>query len=195
MCSLTLTSLQASGTFFTEQTTQSDYYERVTNDLLVSDGVSLLLKHMKIDPETLAISRLQWWEFSGPDGKLKAYDKSMVNLPIEKERMPVLCSASGFLDDKLFGRDHVQLDGAEFCNRLSFDVEYPCGLRHSQGPGHFQFHIAGKDGFSVLCFDRHPKKAPQKIKGRNYRANGSAPADHRIIWKHNIPVRPTPSQP
>jgi hypothetical protein len=28
-------------------------------------------------------------------------------------------------------------------------------------------------------------------KGRNYRGNGSAPADHRIIWRHNIPVRPS----
>ncbi|MHC4581341.1 MAG: outer membrane protein assembly factor BamB family protein, partial [Planctomycetota bacterium] len=73
----------AASTFFTEQTKQSDYYEGVTNDLLVSDGESLFLKHMRIDPDTLAISRLQWWEFSGPDGKLKAYDKSMVNLPIE----------------------------------------------------------------------------------------------------------------
>ncbi|MHC4281475.1 MAG: outer membrane protein assembly factor BamB family protein [Planctomycetota bacterium] len=178
-------------TFFTEQTKQSDYYEGVTNDLLVSDGESLFLKHMKIDPETLAISRLQWWEFSGPDGKLKAYDKSMVKLPIEKERTPVLSSASGFLDDEIFGRAHVQLDGAEFCNRLSFDAEYAYGVRHSQGPGHFQFHVAGKDGFPVLCFDRQSRKAPKKKKGRNYGGNGSAPADHRVIWKHNLPVRPS----
>ena len=178
-------------TFFTEQTKQSDYYEGVTNDLLVSDGESLFLKHMKIDPETLAISRLQWWEFSGPDGKLKAYDKSMVKIPIETERTPVLSSASGFLDDELFGRAHVQLDGAEFCNRLSFNAEYAYGIRHSQGPGHFQFHMAGKDGFPVLCFDRHSKKAPQKMKGRNYKGNGSAPADHRVIWKHNLSVRPS----
>ncbi len=178
-------------TFFTEQTKQSDYYEGVTNDLLVSDGESLFLKHMKIDPETLAISRLQWWEFSGPDGKLKAYDKSMVNLPIEKERTPVLSSASGFLDDELFGRAHVQLDGAEFCNRLSFDAKYAYGIRHSQGPGHFQFHIAGKDGFPVLCFDRQSMNVPKEEKGRNYGGNGSAPADHRIIWKHHLPVRPS----
>ena len=100
---------------------------------------------MKIDPETLTISRLQWWEFSGPDGKLKAYDKSMVSIPIEEKRTPVLSSASGLLDDELFGRAHVQLDGAEFCNRLCFDASYTYGIRHSRGPGHFQFHLAGKD--------------------------------------------------
>ncbi len=181
----------AASTFFTEQTIQSDYYEGVTNDLLVSDGESLFLKHMKIDPETLAISRLQWWEFSGPDGKLKAYDKPMVKLPVEKRRTPVLSSASGLLDDELFGRAHVQLDGAEFCNRLSFDAKYAYGIRHSQGPGHFQFHVAGKDGFPVLCFDRQSRKAPDKMKGRNYGGNGSAPADHRVIWKHYLPVRPS----
>jgi len=178
-------------TFFTEQTKQSDYYEGVTNDLLVSDGESLFLKHMKIDPETLAISRLQWWEFSGPDGKLKAYDKSIVKLPIEEERTAVLCSASGFLDDELFGRTHVQLDGAEFCNRLSFNTKYAYGVRHSQGPGHFQFRVAGKNGFPVLCFDRHSEQAPAIVKGRNYKGDGSAPADHRVIWEHNIPVRPS----
>ncbi len=181
----------AASTFFTEQTKQSDYYEGVTNDLLVSDGESLFLKHMKIDPETLTISRLQWWEFSGPDGKLKAYDKSMVNLPIEEKRTPVLSSASGFLDDELFGRAHVQLDGAEFCNRLSFDADYAYGIRHSLGPGHFQFHVAGEGGFPVLCFDRHSKQVPKEIKGRNVRANGSAPADHRVVWRHDLPVRPS----
>jgi len=178
-------------TFFTEQTKQSDYYEGVTNDLLVSDGESLFLKHMKIDPATLAISRLQWWEFSGPDGKLKAYDKSMVKLPIEEKRTPVLSSASGFLDDELFGRAHVQLDGAEFCNRLCFDAKRAYGVRHSLGPGHFQFHLAGKDGFPVLCFDRQSRKTPVKVKGRNYKGNGSAPADHRVIWQHDLPVRPS----
>ena len=181
----------AATTFFTEQTQQSDYYEGVTNDLLVSDGESLFLKHMKIDPETLAISRLQWWEFSGPDGKLKAYEKSIVKLPIEKRRTPVLSSASGLLDDELFSRAHVQLDGAEFCNRLCFDSKYAYGVRHSLGPGHFQFHVAGKDSFPVLCFDRQAAKAPVKQKGRNYRANGSAPADHRIIWKRDLSVRPS----
>ncbi|MHC4434930.1 MAG: outer membrane protein assembly factor BamB family protein, partial [Planctomycetota bacterium] len=181
----------AASTFFTEQTKQSDYYEGVTNDLLVSDGESLFLKHMRIDPDTLAISRLQWWEFSGPDGKLKAYDKSMVNLPIEEKRTPVLSSASGLLDDELFGRAHVQLDGAEFCNRLSFDADYAYGIRHSQGPGHFQFHVAGKGGFPVLCFDRRSKAVAKDIKGRNLRANGSAPADHRVIWRHDLPVRPS----
>jgi len=180
-------------TFFTQQTKQSDYYEGVSNDLLVSDGKSLFLKHMKIDPETLAISRLNWWEFSGPDGKLKAYAKDPVKLPVEEERTPVLCSASGFLDDELFGRAHMQLDGAEFCNRLCFDAQRAYGVRHSQGPGHFQFHLAGKDGFPVLCFDRlADKEAPARDrKGRNYRANGSVPADHRLVWKHHVPVRPS----
>jgi outer membrane protein assembly factor BamB len=180
----------ASSTFFTEQSKQSDYYEGVTNDLLVSDGESLFLKHMTFDPETLAVSRLQWWEFSGPDGKLKAYDKSMVMLPIESKRTAYLSSASGFLDDELFGRAHVQLDGAEFCNRLSFDAKRAYGVRHSQGPGHFQFHLAGQ-GFPVLCFDRQSKKTPIKEKGRNYKGNGSAPADHRIVWRHESGIRPS----
>lgn len=181
----------ASTTFFTEQTKQSDYYEGVTNDLLVSDGESLFLKHMKIDPETLAISRLNWWEFSGPDGKLKAYDKSMFKLPMEEKRTAVLCSASGFLDDELFGRAHIQLDGAEFCNRLCFNEKYAYGVRHSLGPGHFQFHVPGRDGFPVLCFDRHSQKPAIKEKGRNYKGNGSAPADHRVIWRQELPVRPS----
>jgi outer membrane protein assembly factor BamB len=179
-----------SSCFFTEQTQQSDYYEGVTNDLLVSDGESLFLKHMKIDPETLAIARLQWWEFSGPDGKLKAYEKSMLRLPIERQRTGVLSSASGFLDDELFGRAHVQLDGAEFCNRLCFNAKYAYGVRHSQGPGHFQFHLAGQ-GFPVLCFDRLSTQAAVKEKGRNYKGNGSAPADHRLIWQQQSPVRPS----
>jgi len=183
----------AASTLFTEQTEQSDYYEGVSNDLLVSDGQSLFLKHMKIDPETLAVSRLSWWEFSGPDGKLKAYAKDPVKLPVEKERTPVLCSASGFLDDELFGRAHVQLDGAEFCNRLCFDARRAYGVRHSQGPGHFQFHLAGKDGFPVLCFDRLAgQQTPAKDReGHNYRANGSVPADHRVVWQQHIPVRPS----
>jgi hypothetical protein len=28
-------------------------------------------------------------------------------------------------------------------------------------------------------------------KGHNYRANGSVPADHRLVWKRSIAVRPS----
>jgi outer membrane protein assembly factor BamB len=186
--------VEASSVFRTEQTRQIDYYEGVTNDVLVTDGKSIFLKHMKIDPQTLAVHRQAWWQFSGPDGKLKSYAKPGFALPVQAERTPVLSSASGFLDDELFGRAHVQLDGAEFFNRLCFDENRAYGIRHSRGPGHFQFHLPGKEGFPVLCFERKSTKAKPKVDARTRRrqkGSGSVPADYRVLWRHKLPLRPS----
>ena len=172
-----------SSTLFTEQTLQVDYYEGVNNDLLASDGESIFMKHMKIDTKNLKITRQGWWQFTGPDGTLKKYKKPWIKLPVEQKRTSVLSSPSGLLDDELFGRVHVSLDGGEFCNRLSFDDKYAYGIRHSTGPGHFQFHTPGKDSFPVLCFDRKMKKTGSKKK--------KPKADHRILWENDLKVRPS----
>jgi outer membrane protein assembly factor BamB len=185
--------VRASRTLFTEQTQQMDYYEGVSNDLLVTDGVSIFLKHMRLDPRTLDVHRQTWWQFSGPDGKLKDYPKPAIALPAEDERRSVLSIASGFLDDELFDRTHAQLDGAEFCNRICFDADRAYGVRHSQGPGHYQFHLTGS-GFPVLCFDRHNAAADAADQGPvkwNARSSGSRPADHRLAWQQKYDVRPS----
>jgi len=179
----------ADAKFSTEQTEQVDWYEGVNNDLLVSDGRSLFLKHMKIDPDSLDVKRLYWWRFTGADGMMKPnYDRRAVNMPTEETRTSYLCSASGLLDDELFGRSHVQLDDSEFCNRLAFNDKWAYGIRHSQGPGHFQFHTPG-DGFPVLCFDRKSEKKPPK--GKVPWQRGSRLADYRAVWKKTIPARPS----
>ena len=61
-------------------------YEGVNNDILATDGERVFLKHMRIDAETLIVTRQQWWNFSGPDGKLKNYANDPVSLPAENER-------------------------------------------------------------------------------------------------------------
>ncbi len=181
----------ATSTFATEQTQQADWYEGVNNDLLVSDGESLFLRHMKIDPETLKIERLYWWSFTGADGRMKNYSKPEINVPVAEERTPYLCAPSGLLDDELFGRAHVQLDGSEFCNRLTFNQDFTYGIRHSKGPGHFQFHTLGA-GFPVICFDRRSDKKPTpEMQKKVTWQQGSLLADYRAIWTRSIPLRPS----
>jgi outer membrane protein assembly factor BamB len=195
--------VKASSTFFTEQTEQRDYYEGVNNDLLSTDGTNIFLKHMRIDAATLAVTRQLWWNFTGPDGTLKAYNKDPINLPAEETRGTVLASASGFLDDELFGRAHMQLDRAEFCNRICFDAERSYGIRHSVSPGHFQYYTPGSGGLPVLCFDRKSQvREPQKgatrskpvdpmphLAGRPWRLK--APTDQGLLWHKLLPLRPT----
>jgi hypothetical protein len=85
------------------------------------------------------------------------------------------------------------LDGAEFCNRICFDADHAYGVRHSRGPGHFQFHLTGS-GFPVLCFDRHSTRTGAADEGPvkwNARSSGSRPADHRLVWQEKYDVRPT----
>jgi outer membrane protein assembly factor BamB len=195
--------VRASSTFFTEQTVQADYYEGVNNDLLTTDGGRIFLKHMRIDPETLAVTRQRWWDFSGPDGKLKNYPKDPVKLPVEDTRTRELASSAGFLDEELFGRAHMQLDRAELCNRICFDAERSYGIRHSIGSGHFQFYTPGSRGFPVLCFDR-TKQAQEPPKGlkphedadpmpdvKGSKLRGKPPVDHGVVWHRRIAIRPT----
>ena len=195
--------VRASSTFFTEQTQQRDYYEGVNNDLLVTDGQRIFLKHMRIDPKTLSITRQQWWDFSGPDGKLKKYSKDPIKLPAENQRTHELSASAGFLDDELFGRAHMQLDRAELCNRICFDAERSFGIRHSVGSGHYQFYIPGSGGLPVLCFDRKRQSEPAKtgqqphkdadpmpgIKASNLR--DKPPVDPGLVWSRRLPIRPT----
>jgi len=194
--------VKASSTLFTEQTVQGDYYEGVNNDILTTDGERIFLKHMRIDAESLAVARQLSWCFTGPDGNLKAYNKDPVNLPAEETRSTVLATASGFLDDELFGRAHMQLDRAEFCNRMCFDAERSYGIRHSVSPGHFQYYTPGSGGLPVLCFDRKAQ-ARQPQKGKKQSATDPMPelagaplrrnaaVDHDLLWHKLFPLRPT----
>ena len=195
--------VKASSVFFTEQTVQKDYYEGVNNDILATDGKRIFLKHMRIDSETLAITRQQWWNFSGPDGKLKKYSKDAIKLPVEKERTHELSASAGFLDDELFGRAHMQLDRMELCNRICFDADRSFGIRHSVGAGHYQYYIPGSKGLPVLCFDRKKQTEPAKkgqtshkdadpmvgMKGSGLR--DKPPVDPGLIWSRRLPLRPT----
>lgn len=195
--------IKASSTLSTEQTIQRDYYEGVNSDILATDGERIFLKHMRIDPDNLAVTRQQWWSFSGPDGKLKNYDKEPISLPAEETRTYELSCSAGFLDDQLFGRAHMQLDRAELCNRICFDAERSYGIRHSIGAGHFQFYIPGSGGFPVLCFDRAKQREEPRsglkpslmtdpmpgLKGSKLR--GVAPTDHGLVWHCRLPLRPS----
>ncbi|MHC4249734.1 MAG: outer membrane protein assembly factor BamB family protein [Planctomycetota bacterium] len=195
--------VKASSVFFTEQTVQRDYYEGVNDDILATDGERIFLKHMRIDPTTLAIARQQWWSFSGPDGKLKNYSKDPIKLRAEDQRTHELSASAGFLDDELFGRAHMQLDRAELCNRICFDADRSFGIRHSVGPGHFQYYIPGSGGLPVLCFDRKKQSEPAKkgqkshkdadpmagMKGSGLR--GNPPVDAGLVWSRRLPIRPT----
>jgi outer membrane protein assembly factor BamB len=195
--------VKASSVFFSEQTVQSDYYEGVNNDLLATDGEKIFLKHMRIDANTLAITRQTWWNFSGPDGKLKNYNKDPINLPVENVRTRELSASAGFLDDEIFGRAHMQLDRAELCNRICFNEERSYGIRHSIGAGHFQYYTPGSGGFPVLCFDRSLQFEPPLSGSRaefptdpmphviGSKLRGTAPIDHGLLWHNKIPLRPT----
>jgi outer membrane protein assembly factor BamB len=175
----------------TEQTVQYDYYEGVNNDILVTDGTSIYLKHMRIDVQTLAVTRQAWWSFSGPDGRNRSSTQETFSIPAENTRKPALLMASGFLDDELFGRASAQLDGSEFCNRISFDDTFAFGVRHSNGDGHEQFRIPGKDGFPAVCFDRKSIKKASKFGEEVNKNTGVGPATHRQVWRLDSLIRPT----
>ena len=185
--------LLRSAVFHTEQTLQKDYYEGVNNDLLATDGRSIFLKHMRFDPETLAVSRQSWWEFGGPDGNLLPYPKDKIRLPVDEQRVSVLSMASGFLDDELFARSNNRLDGFERCNQICFDETRSYGVRHSTGVGHSQFHTPGEP-YPVVCFDRksakpRPQQDPKPKKGVTF--SGGWPDYHREIWSRDLMIRPT----
>jgi len=156
----------AEKTFFTEQTDQEAFYEGVTSDLLVSDGRDLFMRHLRIDPKTLDLTRLSWWGFTGPQQtrKRRPVDVEQPGLPASDTRSAYLRSGQGFLDDSLFGRTQFHLDGGEACHLLAFDDDRAYGFQMSTNPGHFVFFTPGAEGYRLQCFDRRdPAKRDRKI--------------------------------
>ena len=160
-------------TFFTEQSDQEAFYEGVTSDLLVSGGDALFLRHLRLDPATLELTRIAWWSFTGPQVTNKPYVQRRGGLPVSDERFVYLRSGQGFLDDSLYGRTQFHLDGGEYCHLLCFDHERSYGFQLSTGTGHFVFFTPGGEGYSILCFDR--QHSPGKRK--------------KAIWEQKLPLR------
>jgi outer membrane protein assembly factor BamB len=161
-------------TFFTEQSDQEAFYEGVTSDLLVGDGEALFLRHLRVDPETLELTRMSWWGFNGPQptGRDRPYVESR-GLPVTEKRYTYLRSGQGFLDDSLYGRTQFHLDGGEACHLLCFDQQRSYGFQLSTHPGHFVFFTPGDKGYSILCFDR----------GR------TGERRNKTIWQQRLPLR------
>ncbi len=159
-------------TFFTEQSDQEVFYEGVTSDLLVSDGDALFLRHLRLDPATLELTRVAGWSFTGPQATSKAPAKGR-ELPASGARCVYLKSGQGFLDDSLYGRTQFHLDGGEYCHLLCFNKEHSYGFQLSTGTGHFVFFTPGGEGYSILGFDR-----------------GQATERRRkTIWHEKLPLR------
>ena len=161
-------------TLYTEQTDQEAFYEGVTSDLLVSDSEGLFMRHLRIDPNTLELTRMSWWGFTGPEQKGK--DRPYVErrgLPVTERRYTYLRSGQGFLDDSLYGRTQFHLEGGESCHLLCFDQQRSYGFQLSAGTGHFVFFTPGGEGYSILCFDREHEPARKQGK----------------IWEEKLPLR------
>ena len=159
-------------TFFTEQTDQEAFSEGVTSDLLVSDGDALFIRHLRLDPATLELTRNEQWDFKGPQATKKP-DPQRRGLPAPDKPYVYLRSGQGFLDDSLYGRTQFHLDGGEYCHLLSFNQERSYGFQLSTGTGHFVFFTPGGEGYSILCFDR------QRSPGKKRKA----------IWEQKLPLR------
>jgi outer membrane protein assembly factor BamB len=161
-------------TFSTEQRDQEAFYEGVTSDLLVSDGVDLFIRHLHVDPKTLELTRMSWWGFNGPQQKER--DRPYVErrgLPVSQTRSTYLRSGQGFLDDSLFGRTQFHLDGDEACHLLCFNRRRSYGFQMSTHTGHFVFFTPGEQGYSLLGFNRTPERAKKDTK----------------IWERKLPLR------
>ena len=153
-------------TFYTEQTVQEAFYEGLTSDLLVSDSKSLFIRHLRVDPKTLDLTRMSWWGFTGPEqkGRDRPYTEHD-GLPVSQTRYTYLRSGQGFLDDSLYGRTQFHLDGGEACHLLSFTEDRTFGFQMSNDTGHFVFFTPGGEGYSILGFHRPDdrKKKPMPI--------------------------------
>jgi outer membrane protein assembly factor BamB len=159
-------------TFFTEQTDQEAIYEGVTSDLLVSDGEALFIRHLRLDPATLELTRNVQWDFKGPQAAKKP-DAQRRGVPAPDKPHVYLRSGQGFLDDSLYGRTQFHLDGGEFCHLLCFNEQRSYGFQLSTGTGHFVFFTPGGEGYSILGFDR-----------------GQSPRSKRKpIWEQKLPLR------
>lgn len=159
---------------YTEQQEQEAFYEGVTSDLLVSDGDALFMRHLRVDPKTLDLTRMGWWGFTGPEqkGRDRPYMEREV-IPVSDKRYPYLRSGQGFLDDSFFGRTQFHLDGGEACHLLCFNEKRSYGFQMSTGTGHFVFFTPGQEGYAVLCFDRD-REAEKK---------------ERKVWERRLPLR------
>ena len=161
-------------TWYTEQKDQEAFFEGVTSDLLVSDGEGLFLRHLRLDPKTLELTRMGSWTYKGPrsDGKERPY-LARQGLPLSPTRASYLRGGQGFLDDSLFGRTQFHLDGGEACHLLCFNEQRCYGFQLSTHPGHFVFFTPGGEGYSILGFDR----------GRRTGAKANK------IWHEKLPLR------
>ena len=164
----------AEKTLFTQQTDQEAYYEGVTSDLLASDGEALFLRHLRVDPKTLELTRISGWGFSGPQPTGRNRPQSEDGgLPVSEKRYTYLRSGQGFLDDSLYGQTQFHLDGGEACHLLCFNQERCYGFQLSTHAGHFVFFTPGEKGYSILCFDR----------------SAAAQKKTRTIWQQRLPLR------
>ncbi len=161
-------------TFFTEQSDQEAFYEGVTTDLLTSDGESLFLRHLHVDPKTLELTRMAWWGFTGPEAKGRDHPYlERHGLPATEKRYKYLRGGQSFLDDSLYGRTQFHLDGGEACHLLCFDDQRSYGFQMSTHAGHYVFFTPGDKGYSILGFDR----------------NRATERKAKPIWQQKLPLR------
>ncbi|MBC8871662.1 MAG: PQQ-binding-like beta-propeller repeat protein [Planctomycetes bacterium] len=116
-------------------------------DILVSDGTSVCMRHLKLDPKTLEST-------DGP-GELPAHQG--------------LAATAGLLDDSMFHRSHWGIDGAggkgTWCELLVFrgSAVYRIDAHGRHGWKQHGIHRPGS-GYVVSAYDRKEKKEIWKQK-------------------------------
>ena len=110
-------------------------------DILVSDGTSVCMRHLKLDPKTLGSS----------------------DTPGEFPLHQGLAATAGLLDDSMFHRSHWGIDGAEgggtWCELLVFTdlAVYKIDAHGRHGWKQHGIHRPGS-GYVVSAYDRKKKK-------------------------------------
>ncbi|MFC1497408.1 PQQ-binding-like beta-propeller repeat protein [Verrucomicrobiota bacterium] len=135
------------------------------DDILVSDGQDLYMRHVKISPDTLKTSM----ETSMKNAKKKMHPgKYSYSLQKGKD---YLYSSAGLLDKSWFDRVGWVLSGSQEarCEYLVFNEQYIFGVSaYGEGAGRGKYHAAGS-GYDVFKYDRDNSK---------------------IIWNIKVPIKP-----
>ena len=138
------------------------------SDILVGDGESVFMRHLKFDPATLAYRSAA--KKPKPKGGSRAPQVRRQKLQTEVDH---LMSTAGMLDDSWFSQTYWTINGKSHCKLLVYDAEMAYGVKPFSGTARHSRAIfrPGTDGYTLfggLRSARKPswsKKVPVRIRG------------------------------
>jgi outer membrane protein assembly factor BamB len=138
------------------------------SDILVGDGQSIYMRHMKFDPTSLNYSSAA--KKPKPRGGKKAPQIRRRKLQTEVDH---LMSTAGMLDDSWFSQTYWTINGKSHCKLLVYDAETAYGVKPFSGTARhsrsiFKPATAGYTLFAGQRTARKPrwsKKVPVRIRG------------------------------